>query len=227
MSYLPFIEMRCFRAFGLAMLIGLAFLSSLESPARADDGVGTAIITLNHPVMVGATLDPYRAYYIRARRKDGHAGAQFLWHEGWIVSTEDDLAPFGAHGAVIMKELPAGEWEVNTFRLETHGRWRWWPVREFSIPFTIRPGRATYIGSYQPVGHMYKNWLGLELVGGASFVVTDQSARDIPIAQAKKPGLGPVDIEVFDVRTLNNPLLIRGADAPVPDDAAFSHDGQE
>jgi hypothetical protein len=205
-------------ACSLSILCLIVLVVSPDSAAWANDDTGIAIITLNVPAAAdGAPADPYHAYYVRAQRKDGRGDVHFLWHEGWAVSTGDDLAAVGGHGAIIMKELSAGDWEVNTFRLQSHGgfvRVRWSPAKEFSIPFTIRPGRATYIGSYQPVAYKF---------GGARFVVTDQSARDIPIAKAKKPDLGPVDVEVFDVDKLHHPLLSGSTVSSVPDEAAFGN----
>lgn len=219
------IELRKYPALGLALLFWLLLPLGLEQSARAEDGTGTVILTLNASVVNGSPVDAYRAYYIRARRIGGDGGAQFSWHEGWLVSSPNDLASSGGKGEVIVKDLAPGDWEIYWFRLETHGypiRVRWTPRQEFSIPFKIRPGRATYIGSYQPVGHMYKNMLGIMSVGGGSFVVSDQSARDIPIAKTIRPDLGPVDVDVFDVDMLHNPLLSRGAGAPTPDEALFA-----
>jgi hypothetical protein len=225
MSLLDIFKRNSLRASSLLILLLAPF--GLASPTWAADAAGTAIITLNVPITAdGAPGDPYHAYYLRARTTDGKKGVNFLWHEGWAVSTPDDLASSGAHGAVIVKDLAVGDWEVYAFRLETHGgiRTRWYPTKVFSVPFKIQAGRATYIGSYQPVAYKYKNLLGEMTFGGAHFVVSDQSARDLPIARAKKPDLGTTDVDVFDVDKLNNPLLSHGPAGAAPDETAFSGD---
>jgi len=182
------------------------------SDAWAGGDTGTLIVTLNTPTVGGAVSQAYRTYYIRLRRRDTGAEDQIRYTpHAWRTVSPNDFASTGGEGTVVTKELSAGDWEVTKFMFETHsngiGRTRFRPLNEFSIPFTIRPGRATYIGNFQPIGLTGKNLIGMEVPGGVRFVITDKSARDVPIAQAKQPNLGPVDIGVFDVDRLGNPLL--------------------
>ena len=102
-------------------------------------------------------------------------------------------------------QLKAGDWELYTFQVNAHGE-RWKPDEIFSIPFTIREGRATYIGDFQPMGATVNGVL-TDSAGPPRFVVTDRSARDIPVATAKTPGMGPVDVNIPNVDAMNNPLF--------------------
>jgi len=204
----------------VAILSSIVLLSGAS--ASAETGKGTLIVTLSGPVMDGAPTDAYRTYFIRAKRVDGSGETQIRWEDSWVVKSPNDLAASGGKGAVMTKELDAGDWEVHTYEVEAHGGIRLRPAKEISIPFKIQAGRATYIGDIQPEGHMTKGILGASMVGGARLVITDQSARDIPIAKAKKPDLGPVDVSVFGVDTLNNPLLSsRAGSTPAPGDEQF------
>ena len=61
---------------------------------------------------------------------------------------------------------------------------------DVSIGFEIIAGQATYLGEFKAVPIMAKNVFGISLPDGAEFVITDQSARDIPIAEKKANVLG-------------------------------------
>ncbi len=207
------------RIYGLAVLTGLMLSFGLAPAALADDAkpMGTVIITLSAPLLNGAPTDQYIRYNIRARCPNHDCGgaADFRYSvTDWMLGpSPNDLAAAGGTGAVIVQQLPPGNWELFTFQANIHGG-RWRPDNYFSIPFTIKPGRGTYLGDYQPMGHTDAGLL-TDYPSGVRFVVTDHSARDIPIATAKNPGLGPVDIQVFNVDSMNNPLF-GSADAPGP-----------
>jgi len=188
-------------------LLGCISFFGLSPGAWANDDTGTLIITLNAPVMDGAVMDQPRAYFIRAQRVDGKEGTQIRYEQSLLVKSPNDFESSGGDGAVFTKELSPGDWVVSLFQLERHSA-HLRPTKEFAIPFKIQAGRGTYIGNFQPVA--YKTNGGID---GVYFVVTDKSARDVPIARAHTPGLGPVDVSVFDVDTLQHPLF-------------RSHDGQ-
>lgn len=76
--------------------------------------------------------------------------------------------------------------------------------RDFSIPFTISQGRVTYIGDFKAVGTTTKSLLGLTVPWGPRWIILDQSARDIPIAQKKDPRLQLIDVAVPDVDKLGD-----------------------
>jgi hypothetical protein len=207
---------------GTLLLFGSIALFSLHSIALADDssGAGNLVITLNAPMMDGALSDAYRTYSIKVKRVDRDEVARIRYEQGTVVKSSNDLAASGGNGAVFTKQLSAGDWVVSTFEIDTHSRVRWYPIKELNIPFKIQAGRATYIGSFQPIGYMTKTALGISIAGGVRWVVSDQSARDIPIAQSQNSNLGPVDVGVFDVDTLHHPLLSShdNASTPLSDD---------
>jgi hypothetical protein len=112
-------------------------------------------------------------------------------------------------GRVIVQSLPPGRYEIQDFGFSgtiVVAGVSWSSTTPFSIPFTIKPGEATYIGNIArapSLGTRLQPLLGA--VG--YFVVSDQSARDLPIAQARDAALPPVRLEVTDVSGLGHPML--------------------
>ncbi len=113
-------------------------------------------------------------------------------------------------GHVVIRRLPPGRYEVQRFDFGGHlpgvGTFAWRPTRPFAMPFVIRSGEATYIGSF-----MRAVSLGtpLEPVLGAAgfFVVADRSERDLPIARGRLGAATKVASEVADVSAFESAIL--------------------
>lgn len=113
-------------------------------------------------------------------------------------------------GHVVIRCLPPGQYEVGSFSFSGFvpgiGGYNWSPAKPFSLPFNIKSGQATYIGSF-----MRAPSLGTSLqptLGAAGFfVVTDRSERDLPIATGRIPAGMKVTTEVTDVSVFNSPAL--------------------
>lgn len=113
-------------------------------------------------------------------------------------------------GHVIIRRLPPGQYAITNFafggQVPGIGSFDWSAVKPFEIPFSIKSGQATYIGSY-----MRSPSFGMSLqtlLGTAGFfVVSDRSVRDLPIALRKNAALPVAKIEVINVDTIGNPAL--------------------
>jgi hypothetical protein len=113
-------------------------------------------------------------------------------------------------GHVVIRRLPPGTYAVQNFFFAGSspggGGVYWSPANPFALPFTIRRGAATYIGSF-----MRSPSLGTPLqpaLGAAGFfIVADRSARDLPIATPRLPAGVKVTGEVTDVSTFGSPVL--------------------
>ena len=115
-------------------------------------------------------------------------------------------------GHVVVTRLPPGNYEVHSFGFAGStalGSVHWSPSKPFSLPFTIRPGEATYIGSF-----MRSPSLGTSLqpkLGAAGFfVVADRSDRDLPIARTRLPAEAALTQQVTDVSQFGS-LALRTA----------------
>lgn len=113
-------------------------------------------------------------------------------------------------GHVVVRRLPPGSYEVNDFSVAGSNlagtTYFWSPSKPFSLPFKIRAGEATYIGSF-----MRSPSLGtpLQPVLGAAgfFLVANRSNRDLPIAKGNIPAGINIETEVTDVSKFGSEVL--------------------
>lgn len=107
-------------------------------------------------------------------------------------------------GHVIVRCLPPGRYAVGGFEFSGSipgvGSTQWSPARPIVMPFTIRSGEATYIGTFIRAPSL---GTPLQPVLGAAgyFLVADRRKRDLPIARARLPSGMAVTNEVTDVST--------------------------
>lgn len=105
-------------------------------------------------------------------------------------------------GHVRVRRLPPGQYAVNGY---SFGSYYSTAENPFRLPFTIRTGQATYIGSFAR-GVSLATPLRKSLKAMGYFVVADRSTRDLPIAEAHLPGV-PITSSVTDVNQFDNIML--------------------
>jgi len=115
-------------------------------------------------------------------------------------------------GHVIVARLPPGQYRVDNFAFggfaPGRGSVRWSPAKPFALPFIIRSGAATYIGSFMrapSLGTPLQSKLG----AAGYFLIADRSNRDLPIARTRLPAGTPVTAEVTDVSQFGSEVLRR------------------
>jgi len=153
---------------------------------------------------------PYYSYSLNFRTKDRGATSSVWWGQADMLDVRKlDIDDNQEKGIVEVRRLPPGEYEFFNFRVEMNTSFReWWSSKkEFAIPFTIKPGEATYVGEFMAVGVKGKNLFGLTVPDGAYFVLSNKIARDTDIAKRKEPGIVDVISAVIDPGTLSNPLI--------------------
>lgn len=95
---------------------------------------------------------------------------------------------------VIVRRLPPGDFELNNVGAGLSG---WISYRQnfpnFSAPFTVTTGRATYAGAISAIGSEGKSMFGAPAFGGWSVFIDDYFDRDTAIAQNKMIISGPID----------------------------------
>jgi hypothetical protein len=114
-------------------------------------------------------------------------------------------------------DLPPGDYEFYSYRFYYNNgsvEKTFSPKAEFSIPFKIERGKATYVGSLIAWGVWGRNFLGIPIPAGGYFVVTDQSARDLPLIAAKHPGMDRSSVSVVPLQPTPNSLALRTE--PIP-----------
>lgn len=115
-------------------------------------------------------------------------------------------------GFVSVLKLPPGKYELYNFSVfggAGFGSVTWSSKQDFSVPFEVQAGKATYIGAYDCTPIFGEGIFGLRALAGMYWILSDQHDRDVPIARGREPGLTqtPVDIAVPDPQRLNIPLI--------------------
>jgi len=161
------------------------------------------------------------------RAKDAVRSAN-LAYNGRSRVTPRDFDTEDGTGAVFVRPLPAGDYEIHKVRASGSVGSIGAVVSsrtEFSIPFAIQAGRATYVGSFKahPTGSAkieggLADFFEGVIFAGAFFVVTDDIERDIPIAKSKSSGIVTVEHAVPDVDRIclefSSPPLLSGTETP-------------
>ncbi|MBJ7445983.1 MAG: hypothetical protein JHC81_00475 [Brevundimonas sp.] len=112
-------------------------------------------------------------------------------------------------GKVFVVRLPAGQYEVFDFgfggTMAGMGT-SWSSGTRFSMPFTIHPGQATYIGNFARAPSLGTPLEG-QLGAAGFFVVSDKSERDLAIARSRDSTLSDIDEQVTDVERFSHAAL--------------------
>lgn len=203
------------------LIVSTAFLLVLTAPAHSRDkdyqgadagylvyAVGTVRIGMDfdfsYRQTAGADGGPGQGWRGKIEPKLG--GAIYLKIKNPDFTGEET-------GHVVVRRLPPGSYQVDKFFFAGSNlagtSYSWSSAVPFSLPFTIRPGEATYIGSF-----MRSPSLGtpLQPVLGAAgfFVVANRADRDLPLARAKLPPDTRMNSEVGDVSRFGSEALRTG-----------------
>lgn len=120
------------------------------------------------------------------------------------LSGKIHAVPSRMPGQVEVHHLPAGKYEVYKVMVSRstylgHGAL---VVSKFSVPFEIQPGKTTYVGSFEAaptLDHTPEHTiLFREIAKGIRIFHRDAHERDVALAQAKKPILGELIVQVAD-----------------------------
>lgn len=172
---------------GVVLLSGCA--ARLEAYQGADAGVAFATIAAKSGT-------EYSSYRLLFRSRAEKAEGEFVWlQNNWFSSDKPDFSDATKTGEVLPVKLAPGEYElysVSTFQNGYPATMTWSPREPFSIPFTVRTGQATYLGEFLAIATFGENVFGATVRGGPIFVVSDQRARDEPIARAEIGGFSTV-----------------------------------
>lgn len=111
----------------------------------------------------------------------------YLQNSIFFKQAPDYQSPLEA-GVILVHSLPPGDYEIFNFDIHYDGgaiQKNFGSRVDFSIPFSVKPGKATYLGNYQANKLTGKNFLGITLPLGAFFVVTDRLNLEFSIAETK------------------------------------------
>jgi hypothetical protein len=170
----------------LICMFGCASSSNYIPANYAGEDAGHIIISLG-----ASTETKYSSYklFIRKIDKSLNSGVGYL-PDNMFKPTKKDFIDSDSHGFVSSFAMPAGDYEIYNFDVFENLGLRQTNYRakeDFSIPFSIESGKATYLGEYIAYS-IGKGFLGTS-TGGAIFVVKNEKVRDIQIAKNKYPDL--------------------------------------
>ena len=162
-------------AISLITILGCATVNHI--PLNQSGGeVGYAVISIGH-----AKGTNYSSYKMLFRTKDKTA-QNAVGYKTPVFSKKNktDFEDERTIGTVELLRLPAGEYEIYNFDVfENLGmaQTNYSAKKEFSIPFTIKPNEATYLGEYIAV-NIGGKFISAS-VGGAYFMVDNKIKRDL------------------------------------------------
>ena len=96
-----------------------------------------------------------------------------------------------------------------------HRNWR--QDELFSIPFTVKPGVANYLGEIKAIPKVRRGFLGDEVRDGGLWKISDQRPRDIPLLAERYPNVDWSTVNTVVPHTANksNPSVYL-PDEPLP-----------
>ncbi len=105
-------------------------------------------------------------------------------------------------GSVFAIDLAPGDYILSRWEIEVGAYAIIYPVDPEPLPFTVRKGKATYIGNLHMFFRTGRNIIGLTSISDGRPVISDRSDRDIPMLLQRYPNLKreEIGIEIIDDR---------------------------
>lgn len=88
--------------------------------------------------------------------------------------------------------LPAGEYKIfgwSMVYLTGNGTKTFFPMGNFSIPFTVAENSVNYLGDYLGVPTMGRNIIGLKIPVGGYFIASERYEKDYQVISSRFPKL--------------------------------------
>ncbi len=122
--------------------------------------------------------------------------------------TRDDFSDTTSKGAVYAFHLPAGKYTFHKFYLsysKGSGHVSRWSNEPYSIPFVVKKNKINYVGEIKILPNVGKDLLGMKVLDGGVWHVSNELDRDLEIYRKKFPDLSqdsvssvlPEDYEVY------------------------------
>jgi hypothetical protein len=101
-----------------------------------------------------------------------------------LVGSSGDFKASTKWGVVTVARLAPGEYEIFNYNIGMNGV-GYFAGRDFSIPFLIKPGEATYVGEYVAFTSVERTLGAMQPMPPFSFLLSDEQERDLRIAGAR------------------------------------------
>lgn len=114
----------------------------------------------------------------------------------WDAADAHDYTVGDGLGFVSATVLPAGRYEIYFYNMQCGNRIFY--SDEFSIPFELRPGEASYSGEVRFNHRFGQNVFGMTMNFGADLQLIDGSERDIAITKREYPFVDALPVRKLD-----------------------------
>lgn len=191
------------RACGIAAVL-LASATAAKEPVYSGKDAGCLVYSVGTAVMGMKFVFPYKRVATEDSRAVNDWAGRIEPRVGGAVYLKIKEPDFSGEetGHVVVRCLPPGRYEVGSFKFGGFvpgvAAFTYSAGKPFSLPFTVRSGEATYIGSFIRAPSLGTP-LGKTLGAKGYFVIADRASRDLPIANGKLPQGMKVSSEVVDV----------------------------
>jgi hypothetical protein len=188
----------------LSRLAPLLFAFAIGGCASTPAYVGAAI-KAEHPEDAGRVVgsiafsldgDPtYMRYSLAFRKRGGakdEAGFIAVSNTMWDAKESFDVVDAKLKGKTFDLQLRPGKYEIYQVYMssDTGTVSTGFSAREpFSVPFSVSRGETLYLGQFLHRGTWGKNRFGMKVPADSYFLLSDESARDIPLLKRRIAGL--------------------------------------
>jgi hypothetical protein len=158
------------------------------------------------------TTHVYTTYFVDVRKTDRSKDDQLTYNRD-IASIDSTVLAYDDSdetGEVNVVSLPPGNYEINCagfYQNMGMSESTWACEKDFSVPFTIETGKATYIGNFQGITVRGKNIFGIRVEAGGYYVVRNKAERDLPLAKRMGAPYQDVRVAVPDPHQAHSALL--------------------
>jgi len=202
------VPLRLFAA--LAFVLGLMGCAS-DGPSYAGQDAGFLVASIGAQPEVNF---PNFRFRFRSRDHKYEGSIRLPGKFESIVTSGDFEAPT-KWGAVTVARLAPGDYEIFNYEIGMNGA-GYFAGKDFSIPFVIKAGEATYVGEYVAFTGVERTLGAVQPIPPFSFLLSDEQERDLRIAGARVPEITKARVTkaVPDPRTLQGLALTWGPNAP-------------
>jgi hypothetical protein len=166
---------------------------------------------------------PFQTQGLRYRAMGSSENALIFFRKGGLMDTPVDFSEGAARGSVFAMRLPPGDYELYNVLFFVNraqfGSTTFTAKGNFSIPFKVVEGTATYLGEFLTYPVTGKSIFGGRVPSGGYFVVSNKLDRDFSILARKGFPIPRerVSDATVDPRLARSPML---QEKPLPPEGA-------
>ena len=183
------------------MLIAFLVIACTGQPKALKD-VPAAALQGNQGLLVGSfarqpikpTYNAYTFWFRGGPEGKTHTLRMSPDEKSILGRFKNDFSTPESDGSIFSFLLPAGDYELIGFDFFLNGgspvfNQNWRQGELFSIPFTVKPGVANYLGEIKAIPQVGKGFLGDDVRAGGLWKISDHQARDIPLLAGRYPNV--------------------------------------